>query len=103
MWGKTVSKRSGNTSPKKRAAGVVPSRARQSKLCSIVHTWGLCLRQSTMVVMHLREIAITAFDGGRSALKGTYALASPRLPLLPCLQGKPLSEHVVVHRGLARR
>jgi hypothetical protein len=38
MFAKTVSKRSGNPRRKNRAAGVVPSAARQSKLCSTVHT-----------------------------------------------------------------
>ena len=37
-WDNTVSKRSGNVRWKKRDAGVVPSPARQSKLCSTVHT-----------------------------------------------------------------
>lgn len=43
MWDKAVSKRSGNDRPKKRVAGVVPSIARQSKLCRIVHTLQRCL------------------------------------------------------------
>jgi hypothetical protein len=34
----TFSKRSGNSRLKNREAGVVPSEARQSKLCSTVHT-----------------------------------------------------------------
>jgi hypothetical protein len=34
----TVSKRSGNARRKNREAGVVPSAARQSKLCTLVHT-----------------------------------------------------------------
>jgi len=38
MFDNTVSKRSGNPRLKNRAAGVVPSAARQSKLCSTVHT-----------------------------------------------------------------
>ena len=38
IWDNTVSKRSGNVRLKNRAAGVVPSAARQSKLCKTVHT-----------------------------------------------------------------
>src|SRR6266540_6831664 len=38
IWDNTVSKRSGNVRLKKRDAGVVPSEARQSKLCRTVHT-----------------------------------------------------------------
>jgi hypothetical protein len=45
---------------------------------------------------------MTAFDGGRGALKGAYALAGPRLPRLKGLKGKPLGEHVGVTRRLAR-
>jgi hypothetical protein len=60
------------------------------------------LWQSALVMMHLREIAIAAFDGGRSALKSTHALISPCLPLLKGLEGKPLGEHVVIQRGLTR-
>src|SRR5438309_2306837 len=37
----TLSNRSGNDRLKNRAAGVVPSAARQSKLCSAVHTSNL--------------------------------------------------------------
>jgi hypothetical protein len=38
MWDNTVSKRSGNGRLKNRIAGVVPSVARPSKLCSTAHT-----------------------------------------------------------------
>ena len=55
-----------------------------------------------MVMMHVREIAITAFNGGRGALKGAHVLVGPGLPLLQGLEGKALGEHVVVKRGLAR-
>ncbi len=58
--------------------------------------------QSAMVVMHVRERAIAAFNGGRSALKGTHALASPCLPLLESLEGKPLGEPVGVKRCLTQ-
>jgi hypothetical protein len=52
-------------------------------------------------MMHLSEIAIAAFDGGRGALKGTHALAGPCLPILKGLEGKPLGEHVVIQCHLA--
>ena len=42
IWDKTVSKRSGNVRLKNRQAGVVPSAARPSKLCTTVHTLYLC-------------------------------------------------------------
>lgn len=45
---------------------------------------------------------MTAFDGGRGALQGAYALAGPRLPRLQGLQGKPRGEPVGVKRRWAR-
>jgi hypothetical protein len=58
--------------------------------------------QATMVMMHLREIAIATFDGGRGTLKGAHTLVGPRLPLLKGLARKPLGEPVVLKCRLAR-
>jgi hypothetical protein len=58
--------------------------------------------QAAMVMLHVRERAITAFDGGRGTLQGAPTLVGPRLPLLKGLDGKPLGEHVVLKRRVAR-
>ena len=105
MWGKTVSERSGNTSPKKRAAAVVPSRARQSKLCSLYrpHLGSLFAAIHDGCDAFARDSHYGLRRRKKCAGRARTRWPTPRLPLLPCLQGKPLSEHVVVHRGLARR
>jgi hypothetical protein len=61
------------------------------------------LRQSPLVMMPLREIAIAALDGGRGPLKGAHPPGGPCLPLLKGLAGQPLGEHVGVKRRLACR
>jgi hypothetical protein len=76
----TLSNRSGNDRLKNRDAGVVPSAARQSKLCNTVHTWRATRGQAAMVVLHLREIAISTFNRRRRALKRLGMVSRPRFP-----------------------
>src|SRR5215471_4488661 len=57
------------------------------------------LGQSTMIVMHLRQITVAPFDGRRGALKGFDPVGRPRCPLCQDLGGQPLGDGVSLKRG----
>src|SRR6266481_1390610 len=91
---KTVSKRSGNAHLKNREAGVVPSTARQSKLCRTVPP---CTSASVILAD-----CDTVERGNRcgpprltSALKGAHSMGGLRLPLLEGVGRRALGNRMV--------
>jgi hypothetical protein len=55
-----------------------------------------------MIVMHVSQITVTAFDGRGGALKGFYPLGRPYLPIFKNLGGHPPGDRVLVKRGSDR-
>lgn len=56
------------------------------------------LGQTTMIVMHVRQIPIASFDGRRGALKGFDPVGCPRDPRRQDLGGQPLGDGVSLTR-----
>ena len=61
---------------------------------------GATLGQATVIVLHLREIAVASFDRRRSTLKGFGMLRCPRFPLLKDIGRHLRGDRVSVKRVL---
>jgi hypothetical protein len=55
-----------------------------------------------MMVRHLSQITVTAFDGRGGALKGFDPLGRPHVPIFKNLGGHPPGDRVLVKRGADR-
>src|SRR5712692_2759255 len=58
------------------------------------------LGQSTMIVMHLRQITVATFDGRGGALKSLHPLGRPHVPLFEGLGRQALRERMMAKGAL---